>query len=210
VDGESFGVIGGGGDPRQLRRHIAEQRAAFDHAKDKDIRQRIQKRLGKLMGGSATLWVGGATAAEIEVRKEMAQRASDLLRGAVREGVVPGGGVCLLSCRPALQQLLDQSTDEDECAAYRILIRAMETPIRTIIANAGFDPSEVMAEVKLAGLGYGFDVNAEQVVDVAQAGIFDVAAAQKAAARTAIIGAALALTVDVVVHRRKVPRSLNP
>jgi len=203
---EHFGVVGGGGDPRRLRERIAELRAAFERAEDSQLRARLQQRIGKLMGGSATLWVGGATEAEIETRKELARRAADALRGAVREGVLPGGGVSLLACRPALQQLFDESADEEAHAACRILLRALEEPTRTIIANAGYDPYEVMAEIRQADPGWGFDVRAGEVVDMAQAGVLDVATVQKAAVRSAVVGAALALTVDVLVHRSTIPR----
>jgi chaperonin GroEL len=78
----------------------------------------------------------------------------------------------------------------------------MEEPARAIAANAGVDPSVAMARISLAGPGYGYDVTTEQVVDMAEAGIFDVAPAQKAAVHAAITGAALALTTDVLVHRK--------
>jgi len=203
VDRNYLGIVGGKGDPRALRTHIGNLRAAFARATEADVRQRLQKRIGKLMGGTAVLWVGGATELQIETRKGLAERTANALRGAVREGVVPGGGVALLACRPALQQMLAQSTEGDERAAYVILMKAMEEPIRTIIANAGYDASEIMAEVKLTGPGHGFDVKSEQLVDMAQAGIFDVAAVQRAAVHGAIAGAALALTIDVLIHHKK-------
>jgi chaperonin GroEL len=206
ADADHFGVVGGRGDPRKLREHIAGLRAVFGRAGKPEVRKRLRQRIGKLVGGSATLWVGGATEAEIEARKELAQRTADALRGAVQEGVLPGGGVSLLACRTPLREMLEQSTDPDARAAYRILIRSLEEPTRTIIANAGYDPSDVMAEIRQAGPGYGFDVHAERVVDLAQAGVFDVATVLKAAVRSAVIGAALGLTVDVLIHRKRVPR----
>lgn len=209
ADRDHFGIVGGQGDPRALRRHIAELRAAFKRADDADVRKKLRERIGKLMGGSATLWVGGATELEIEARKALAQRTSDALRGAIMAGVVPGGGVSLLACRPALQHMLDQSMDPDECAAYRILLKALEAPIRTILANAGCDASEVMAEIKLAGAGRGFDVRCGQITDMAEAGIFDAANVQGAAVRSAVAGAALALTVDVLIHSKTPKQSLE-
>ena len=156
------------------------------------------------------MWVGAVTKLEIEARKEMAKRTAEALRGAVREGVLPGGGVSLLACRPALQQRLDQSADSDERAAYRILLKAMEAPIRAILTNAGYDASEVMAEIRLAGQGHGFDVLSRQVVDMAEAGIWDAAAVLKAAVRGAVAGAALALTTDVLIHHKEPPQSVEP
>ncbi len=119
------------------------------------------------------------------------------------EGVVPGGGVALLACRPSLQRAAERSSDPNERAAYRILMEALEAPARTIAQNAGYDPSLAMAELALAGAGHVFDVNAGEVVDLAQAGLFDVAAAQKTALQAAVACAALALTTDVLVHHAK-------
>ena len=123
--------------------------------------------------------------------------------------MLPGGGVSLLACRPTLQKMLDQSTDSDERAAYRILLKALETPMRTILGNAGYDASEMMAEIRHAGAGSGFDVRSGQIVDVAEAGIFDAANVLRAAVRSAVGGAALALTVDVLVHHKRPERTLQ-
>ena len=205
-----FGITGGQGDPRVLRGHIAKLRTAYEDLSDQDERKKVRERIGKLMGGSATLWVGAFTEIDIKARKELAERTAEAMRGVVRDGVIPGGGVALLACRPALQRMLDDSTDADERAAYRILIRAMEEPMRTIAANAGYDPSDVMAEVRHAGPGYGFDARTGQIVDMAQAGVYDAVAVQKAALRGAIETAAMALTIDVLIHRKKPAESMKP
>ncbi len=210
ADRFNFGIIGGKGDPRALRDHIASLRLAFSRTEDKNDRRNIQKRIGKLLGGSATLYVGGLSKVDVDARKELAERTAEALRGIIREGVIPGGGVSLLSCKPVLQKIADESTDVDRRAAYRILAKAMETPMRTIISNAGYDASEVMAEVKLAGPGYGFDVRSGRIVDMAEAGIFDALSVQKEAVHSAVSSAALALTIDVLVHRKKPPQATNP
>jgi chaperonin GroEL len=204
------GIVGGSGNPRALRAHVASLRSAFGRATDKDLRQKLQKRIGKLMGGSATLWVGGTTEAEIKTRRELAERTADALRGVVREGMLPGGGVSLLACHQPLQQRLEHSADANERAAYQILIKAMEAPIRAILTNAGYDASEVMAEIRLAGNGHGFDVRSRHIVDMAQAGIWDAAAVLKAAVHSAVSGAALALTTDVLVHHKKPQQVMEP
>jgi chaperonin GroEL len=205
ADHRNFGTIGGKGDPRALRQHIATLRAAYEKTDGLVLRDKLLQRIGKLLGGSATLWVGGATELEIEQRQEVAKRTAAAMRGAISEGVVPGGGVALLDCQPALQARLDQSADVDARAAYRILLESMEAPARTIAANAGFDPSHVMAHIKLAGPGHGFDVISGQVTDMIQTGIFDATSVQKAAVYSAIASAGLALTIDVLVHRQEQP-----
>jgi chaperonin GroEL len=206
ADTAQFGIVGGKGDPRRLRAHIANLRTLFARTTDAAARASIQARIGKLLGGSATLSIGATTETECAALTQIAERAARALRGARMEGVVPGGGVAFLECRPVLQEMLDRSTDLDEQAAYRLLIRALEEPMRTIIGNAGCDAGEIMGQVRLAGPGSGYDVRIGQVVHMAPAGIFDVASVQKAAIRRAITTAAIALSVDVLVHHRKPER----
>jgi chaperonin GroEL len=202
---ENFGIVAGRGDPRKLRQHFAQLRAAFKNIKAVDEHKRLQERIGKLMGGSATLWIGASTVIEVERRKEIAVRTAGAMRGALREGVLPGGGAALIACRSLLERKLHQAQDPDEQAAYRILLHACEAPLRTLLLNAGHDPNEVVASVYQAGAGHGFDVLGGKVVDMSQAGIFDAASVVKAAVFSAVHGAALALTVDVLVHRKNPP-----
>jgi chaperonin GroEL len=205
ADHHNFGIIGGKGNARTLRQHIATLRTAYEKTDEVVARDKLLQRIGKLLGGSATLWVGGVTEIEIEERQEVAKRTAAAMRGAIMEGVIPGGGVALLACQPTLQRQLEGSNDSDARAAYRILLEAMEAPTRAIVANAGYDPSEVMAHIKLAGPDHGFNVTTGQVVDMAQAGILDATSVQKAAVYSAIASAGLALTIDVLVHRKEQP-----
>lgn len=205
----NFGIIGGKGDPCALRRHLDGLRQSFAQADDRQTRAKLQGRIGRLMGGSATLSIGGATDLEIKARKELAQHAADAVRGAVREGVLPGGGAALVACCAKLRRLCARSRDEDERAAYRVLIRALQEPMRVIAANAGYDPSAVLAAVERARPGSGFNAHTGKVVDLTQVGIVDAASAQKAAVHGAIATAALALTVDVLIHRKTPPESYS-
>jgi chaperonin GroEL len=202
---ENFGIVAGRGDPCQLRQHIAQLRLAFKNVEAVEDQKRLQERIGKLMGGSATLWVGAATVIEIERRKEIAERTAEAMRGALREGVLPGGGAALIACRALLERKLHQAQDQDERMAYDILLHACEAPMRTLLLNAGHDPNEILASVYRAGPGCGFDVFRRQIVDMSQAGILDAATVVKAAVFSATHGAALALTVDVMVHRKNPP-----
>jgi len=205
ANSENFGIVAGRGDPRKLRGHIAELRAAIQNIKATDEHKRLRERIGKLMGGSATLWVGGVTVGELERRKEMAESTAGAMRGALREGVLPGGGAALIACRGLLERKLHQAQDPNERAAYDILRRACEAPLHTLLLNAGHDANEILPAVYRAEAGCGFDVLRGQVVDMSQAGIFDAASVVKAAVFGAIHGAALALTVDVMVHLKNPP-----
>lgn len=196
----NFGIIGGKGDPRALRQHLAELRRAHEHIEAVQDRDALRERVGKLMGGAATLRVGGVTEMEIEAKVELAKRTAKTMRLAMMDGVVPGGGAALLDCRPALQERLEESIDPDERAAYRILLRAMEAPFRAIVSNAGYNDSDVMAEVRLAGAGHGFDATQGQLVEMIEAGIYDASAVLRAVVFAALSTAAMALTVDVLVH----------
>ena len=206
---EYFGILGGG-DPAAFRRHIAELRNAYRRIGDPAERKKLRARIGKLMGGTATLWVGGFTQADIEFKKELAERASDAVRGALLEGVLPGGGVALLACQPAIARLLQDAESPDARAAFRILHRALEEPMRVLIENAGHDPSEIMAQIRYAPAGVGFDVVRGELADMAAAGIFDAASVLRQAVLTAVTSAGLALTTDVLVHKRKPTQEFNP
>lgn len=205
---DNFGIIGGKGNPRKMREHIAALRQGFINLEDVEERKKYLKRIGKMMGGSATLWVGDATPNAVEARRELATRAAEAMRGAIRDGVVPGGGVALMNSAAVLRSRLSGCTDSDQTAAYRILIRALETPLRTLVQNAGGDIDEIMPAIKQAGPGYGYDVVHQEVVDMADAKIFDVVSVVKEALYAAINGAALALTTDVIIHRKNPPESL--
>jgi chaperonin GroEL len=122
--------------------------------------------------------------------------------------VVPGAGMAYLACRSALQSRLRQAEDDDQRAALSILLKALEAPARTILENAGIDSRDALAEARQAGPGYGYDINARRVVDMSQAGICDSAAVSREALFSAVHGAALVLTTDVLVHRRIRPESI--
>ena len=209
ADADYFGIVGGQGDPRQLRQHIAQLRTALATLDDQDIRKRLQERIGKLMGGSAILWVGANTVLDIEARKTLAERTAEAMRGAIRDGVLPGAGVAFLECRKFLQNKKHAAQDSDERMAYNIVLKALETPTRVLIENAGFKPNEELARITLNGPGSGFDAVKGKVVNMSLAGIYDSASVVKAATFNAVHGAALALTVDVLIHRKDPPEAYH-
>ncbi|MFO7167855.1 MAG: chaperonin GroEL [Chloroflexota bacterium] len=209
-DDEYFGVIGGKGEPRAIRAHVASLRAAYERAEDPDVRRKLRDRIGKLLGGTAVLWVGGLSDIDITARKELAKQTLEATRATIGKGVVPGGGVALLGCRAPLRRLAEQAADLDERMAYQILMRALEEPTRTILRNAGYDAGRWMGEIERAGPGHGLDVRTGQIVDMAAAGIIDSAGVLRAALHTAIASAALALTVEVLVHTRLPELSFEP
>lgn len=207
---ENFGLTAGKGDPRQLRRHVSSLKAAFHLADDLSAREKILQRLGRLLGGSATLWIGAPTEDEYQRKQALAERAANTLRAALLDGVAPGGGTALLACRPALQARLAESADEDEVAAYRMLSRALEEPFRALLANAGYEAGQVLAAMQGLPPGHGCDLRTGKIVDMAAAGLVDPVGVLKEAVHSAIASAGLLLTTDVLVHRRNPPQSLDP
>ena len=132
-----FSILGGKGDARKLRDHISGLKGALNIEADHNTHKRIQERIGKLMGGAATLFVPGISPSEVTVKTELATRTVSTLQAALREGVVPGGGVALLNCRPALLKKMHTCTEADERAAYQILIKALEAPTRALLKMPG-------------------------------------------------------------------------
>ncbi|MDQ3695646.1 MAG: hypothetical protein M3464_18815 [Chloroflexota bacterium] len=215
ADRDRFGLIGGKGDPRLLRRHIAGLRASLRESQTSAEREQQRERLGRLLSGSATLTIGGATATEIQTRKENAARAVTVLRGMLVDGVVPGGGAAFLSCRQSLTASLPGAADEAERVALHLAIAALEAPTRVIAANAGHEPASVLARLARAGPGcpaeaIGFDARTGQLVDLAAAGLLDSAAVAKTAVRVALAAAAQALTIAAVVTPRSPATATTP
>jgi chaperonin GroEL len=203
ADRHNFGISGGQGDKDRLFDFLTKLSNAHKDADDDKERDTLQKRIGKLIGGSATLHIGGATETELETRKTLAQRTARSLRHALLSGVLPGGGVAFLNCRPALQKKMKSSACLTERAAYHALLEAVQAPFRVLLANAGVEePGRTIREMREAGKGWGLDVRSGRVVNMLEAGILDVAAVQMDAVRSAIRSAALALTIETVVHKR--------
>ncbi len=201
ADQEYFSLVGGKGDPLVLRAHIANLRAALNASDSTDTRRKLQARIGRLHGGAARLLVGGATESEQKHRRELAEHTSLVIRAALRDGILPGGGAAYLACLDILSFRPDQN--DARVAARRILQKALRQPALVIAANAGYE---------LHGLepGLGFDVRTGQPADMLAVGVLDSAGVSKAALNAAVRGAALALTVDVLVHNASPQFSVEP
>ncbi len=196
----NFGIIGGKGDPRQLRRHVRNLQVQYQKTKDSQRRDSLQGRIGKLMGGSATLWIGGLSQTEIDSRKALAEATANTLRAAVKEGVLPGAGLAFLHCRGQLRSKMTGG-EADERAAYRILYEALAEPARAIYENAGYEPGAIFAQLSQAAEQHSFDVIRGQLVE--RHSLLDSAAVLKLALRNAVLTAGLALTIDVLVQHKQ-------
>ena len=170
ANSDNFGVYGGDSEPAALRRRIKEVRAELAATAKPDEGDVIRRRLGKLMGGVAILYVGGTSENEQRTRKELAKRTVTALRLALGSGVVPGGGAAYLGCRQALRGTAESV---EEVAAFHALEEALQEPLAVIAANAGFDPHTTVADVAEGGGWRGFDAETGELVDAWDSGIVD-------------------------------------
>lgn len=209
ADSAFFGVIGGKGDPRAVRARLEALKTLYAQQTEAGDQRKTLLRVGQLQGGTVTVMVGGITERDIEQREALVTRTVHALRYALREGVVPGGGIALRNCQPPLGAKLS-GADPDERAALMILLNAVEAPLRALVHNAGHEWSAVAAQIEQAGDGYGCDTLSGSVVEMRGAGICDIARVTKEAIQRAVSAAALILTTDTLVHRRNPEKVFQP
>lgn len=215
ADLHHIGIIGGGGDTLKLRRLIESLKGVFCNSENTETRKVLRQRIGTLQGGAITLWVGGATQRELESNKEIAEHVDVTLRGALGHSVLPGGGTAYLNCQTLLCKLAVQSQSLEQRFSYQMLHKTVEAPLRTMLENAGLEPAEILAQIRQAKEGsynknIGFDIQQNKIVNMLAAGVLDVAAVQKAALRYAVKSAALALSIEAVVHKKNPERVVAP
>ncbi|MBN2047551.1 MAG: hypothetical protein JW750_06915 [Anaerolineaceae bacterium] len=210
ADKESFSLMGGGGDPRALRVHLRRLRASFEAQDDREKRDWLANRIGRIMGGAANFEVGGITEPEIKMKRDVVKRAEATVRAAVRSGLLPGGGVALLNCQDALRRKLTSIDDFEQATAYKILIQALEAPFRMLMHNCGLDETAILGRVRQMEPGCGYDILSKQYGRMDALGVLDVADVVSDGVRTAVKTAALALSVDVVIRKKDPVVMQNP
>jgi chaperonin GroEL len=208
ANADNFGLYGGDADPTAVRRRIAEVKAELAATRNSDDQEQVRQRLGKLMGGVAILYVGAVTSGEQQTRKALAERTITALRSALNRGVAPGGGAAYLACQRALLQEIPASSDAR--VAFQALASALEEPLAVIAANAGFEPSTAVAQVKAAPPWHGVDAHTGELVDLWASGIVDPVPVLQTALEVAVSGAAMTLGSDVLVHQRDPLKKARP
>ncbi|KVU56109.1 molecular chaperone GroEL [Burkholderia ubonensis] len=197
VEKEATTIIDGAGDRKTIdgriqaiRRQIEETTSDFD-------REKLQERIAKLSGGVAVIKVGAATEVEMKERKARVEDALHATRAAVEEGIVPGGGVALLRARAALETLRGANADQD--AGIRIVLRALEEPLRQIASNAGEEPSVVLNRVLEQPGNFGWNAATDTYGDLMEMGVVDPTKVTRTTLQNAASVAGLILTTDAVV-----------
>jgi chaperonin GroEL len=200
-------IFEGGGDRKAVRDRRQLLRTLLPEARDAEAADEIRERLGRLASGIAILKVGAITEKDRARRREQAETAVKAVSAAYQGGVVSGGGAAYLACIPAVKAV---KADDDVAIGVSIVARALEEPMRQIAANAGLEPSVMVARAQTSGSGYGVEVQSEKVVDMRQAGIMDSVRVLQAALEGAASGAGLVLTTGAIVLHRKPELSVEP
>jgi chaperonin GroEL len=197
IDRDTTTLVEGGGKSSEIQGRVRQLRHQIDETTSDYDREKLQERLAKLAGGVAVVKVGAATETEMKEKKARVEDALHATHAAVEEGILPGGGVALLRARAKLGELHGDNPDQD--AGIKIVLRAIEEPIRQIVANAGADPSVVLNRVAEGDGNFGFNALTNQYGDMVEMGVLDPCKVTRTALQNAASIAGLALTTECMV-----------
>ncbi|AOY99722.1 chaperonin GroL [Cupriavidus sp. USMAHM13] len=203
---ENSTIIGGGGEAARIQARVQQIRAQIEEASSDYDREKLQERVAKLAGGVAVLKVGGATEVEVKEKKARVEDALHATRAAVEEGIVPGGGVALIRARAAVRGVAGANADQE--AGVKIVLRALEEPLRQIVANAGEEASVVVARVAEASGNFGYNAATGEYGDLVEGGVVDPTKVTRTALQNAASVAGLILTTDAAVF--ELPKGEEP
>ncbi len=199
VTKENTIIVDGAGDGAEIKARVAQIRSAIETTTSEFDREKLQERLAKLAGGVAVIKVGAATETEMKEKKLRIEDALNATRAAVEEGIVAGGGTAYINVISEVAKLQD-SLEGDELIGVKLVVKALEEPLRQIAANAGFDGAVIVDKVKNSGkVGYGFDAYKEEYVDMLEAGIVDPTKVTRSALQNAASVASTVLTTEAIV-----------
>jgi chaperonin GroEL len=194
---ENTTIIDGAGETKTIEARVKAIRQQIEEATSDYDKEKLQERVAKLAGGVAVIKVGAATEVEMKEKKARVEDALHATRAAVEEGIVAGGGVALLRSRQAISGLKGNNPDQE--AGIKIVLRAMEEPLRMIVANSGEEPSVVVNKVAEGKANYGFNAQTHQYGDLVQMGVLDPTKVVRTALQNASSVAGLMLTTDAMV-----------
>lgn len=196
VTKENTTIVEGAGDKANIDARVAQIRSAIENTTSEFDKEKLQERLAKLAGGVAVVKVGAATETELKEKKLRIEDALNATRAAVEEGIVAGGGTALVSIYNAVAGV---QAEGDEATGVRIVLRALEEPVRQIAANAGLEGSVIVERLKNEEAGIGFNAATEQWVNMIESGIVDPAKVTRSALQNAASVAAMFLTTEAVI-----------
>ena len=210
VDKDNTTIIDGAGDKENIKARVASIKAQIAETSSEYDKEKLQERLAKLAGGVAVINVGAATEVEMKEKKLRIEDALSATRAAVEEGIVPGGGVTLLSCIPEITKLVNK-LEGDEKTGAKIVLRAVEEPVRQIAKNAGLDGSVIVNNILSSKKpNYGFDALKDEYTDMVASGIIDPTKVTRSALQNAASVAATLLTTESIVTDIPTPPAAAP
>ena len=210
VTKENTIIVDGAGSSAEIKERIAQIRNQIETTTSDYDREKLQERLAKLAGGVAVIKVGAATEVEMKEKKLRIEDALAATKAAVEEGIVAGGGVALLNATDAVAKLVE-TAEGDEKTGVRIVLKALEEPLRQIAANGGLEGSIIIDTIRRSGkVGYGFDAYKEEYCDMISAGIVDPTKVTRSALQNAASIAAMVLTTESLVADKKEPAPPAP
>jgi len=210
ISKENTIIVGGAGSSDEIKARVSQIRAAIETTTSEFDREKLQERLAKLAGGVAVIKVGAATEAEMKEKKLRIEDALNATKAAVEEGIVAGGGTAYLNVIEDVKKVLD-TAEGDEKTGVKIVLKALEEPVRQIAANAGFDGGVIVNNIVNSGkVGYGFDAYNEVYVDMMTAGIVDPTKVTRSALQNAASIASVILTTESVVADKPEPKEAAP
>ncbi len=205
IDKENTIIVGGAGDPEAINARRSQIRAQIETSTSDFDREKLQERLAKLAGGVAVIKVGAATEIEMKEKKLRIEDALSATKAAVEEGIVAGGGTALLNTISSVKNLVEE-LEGDEKTGAKIVLKALEEPVRQIAANAGLEGSVIVDKILSANkVGYGFNALTEEYADMMESGIVDPTKVTRSALQNAASVAAMVLTTESLVADIKEP-----
>ena len=202
IQKENTIIVDGAGDKEAIASRVKQIRTGIEETKSEYDKEKLQERLAKLAGGVAVIEVGAATEVEMKEKKLRIEDALSATKAAVEEGIVAGGGTALVNVMPKVQKLAD-TLEGDEKLGARIVLKALEEPVRQIAINAGLEGAVILEKVKTAEKGIGFDSSKEEYLDMKKAGIVDPTKVTRSALQNAASIAGMFLTTESVVTDKK-------
>lgn len=207
ISKENTIIVGGAGDPTEIKNRVGQIRSAIETTTSDFDREKLQERLAKLSGGVAVIKVGAATETEMKEKKLRIEDALNATRAAVEEGIVAGGGVSFLNVIAPVKKLLEGMSGDEKIGA-EIVMTALEAPVRQIAENAGFEGSVIVDKIMRSDkIGYGFDAANEVYTDMMEAGIVDPTKVSRSALQNAASIASIVLTTEALVADKKEPKA---
>ncbi len=199
INKENTIIVGGMGDPDEIKSRVAQIKSSIETTTSEFDREKLHERLAKLAGGVAVIKVGAATEPEMKEKKLRIEDALNATKAAVEEGIVAGGGVALLNVIPDVSKLVN-TLDGDEKTGAKIVLKALEAPVRQIAENSGYEGSVIVDTIlKSKKVGYGFNAATEKYVDMVKTGIVDPTKVTRSALQNASSIASIVLTTEAVV-----------